>query len=52
MFIPNIESVMTKQGTGLESAEHLESDEACARIRSSACNAAGRLSEIQLKHIS
>lgn len=36
MFVPNIGTAVTKRGTGLESAEHLSSEEACRVIREGA----------------
>lgn len=46
MFIPEIETAVTKYGTGLESAIHLDLDEACRIIREGAARAVGRISEI------
>lgn len=46
MFIPQIETVVTKFGTGLESAIHLDLDEACRLIHEGAERAVRRMSEI------
>lgn len=45
-FIPEIETVITKWGTGLESARHIDSDEVCQLIREGAKKAVQRLNEI------
>jgi D-amino peptidase len=46
MFVPQIETAVTKFGKGLEAAEHLSSDEACRSIREGAKRAVQRLAEI------
>ncbi|CAG7652219.1 M55 family metallopeptidase [Paenibacillus allorhizosphaerae] len=46
MFVPEIETVATKLGTGLESAVHLDKEEACRRIREGAAAAVRRRNEI------
>ncbi|TNJ59876.1 peptidase M55 [Paenibacillus hemerocallicola] len=46
MFVPEIETVATKQGTGVESAIHLDKGESCARIREGTIRAVHRLGEI------
>lgn len=46
MFIPEIETVATKQGKGIESAIHLDPEEACLRIQEGAMRAVQRLEEI------
>lgn len=46
MFVPEIETVATKRGTGLESAVHLDSAEACRRIREGAAVAVKRRGDI------
>lgn len=47
MFIPDIETVATKQGKGEEAADHLDSDVACERIREGAARAVTRLDEVE-----
>ncbi|MDF2671516.1 MAG: peptidase D-aminopeptidase [Paenibacillus sp.] len=46
MFVPQIETAVTKLGKGIEAAEHLHSDEACRIIREGAVRAMQRLGEI------
>lgn len=46
MFIPSIETVITKFGTGLESAEHLDKDESCRLIQCGAEIAVRRMDKI------
>ncbi|MDF2722490.1 MAG: peptidase D-aminopeptidase [Paenibacillus sp.] len=46
MFIPEIETVVTKQGTGVESAVHLDKAESCARIKEGTIRAMHRIGEI------
>lgn len=46
MFVPQIETVVTKYGTGLESAEHRDADEVCRLIRAGAEKAVRRMDEI------
>lgn len=46
MFIPQIETSVTKYGKGIEAAEHLQPDEACRVIREGAAQAVRRLVEI------
>ncbi len=46
MFVPEIETVTTKYGTGLESARHREPGQVCAEIRAKAARAAARRAEI------
>ncbi|MDF2723496.1 MAG: peptidase D-aminopeptidase [Paenibacillus sp.] len=46
MFVPEIETVVTKQGTGFESAIHLDQDESCRLIRQGAERAVRRMQEI------
>lgn len=43
MFIPELVTAVTKKGTGLESADHLAPEEACALIRSGAEEAVRRI---------
>lgn len=45
-FIPEIETVIVKYGTGMESARHLDASDACRLIRDGAARAAKRLHEI------
>ena len=47
MFIPEIETVATKQGTGEEAADHLDPEVACERIREGATRAMNRLDEFE-----
>ena len=46
MFVPGIETAITKLGTGLESAVLLSREEACSRIRSGSANAVKRMADI------
>ncbi|HET7560245.1 MAG TPA: M55 family metallopeptidase [Limnochordia bacterium] len=46
MFVPEIETVVVKQGKGLEAAEHLDPAAACDAIRAGAARALRRLREI------
>lgn len=46
MFIPQIETVITKLGKGVESAEHLDQAESCRLIREGAARAVQRIDEI------
>ena len=46
LFVPDIETAVTKWGTGRESAEHRDPDEACEAIREGARRAVDRLDEI------
>jgi D-amino peptidase len=46
MFVPNIETAVTKFGKGIEAAEHLHPDEACRVIREGAARAMRRIAEI------
>lgn len=46
MFVPGIETAVTKRGRGIELAEHLSSDEACIVIREGAARAVARFSDI------
>lgn len=46
MFVPEIETAVTKRGRGLEAALHLPSDAACAAIREAAARAVRRLGDI------
>ncbi|GIP37842.1 hypothetical protein J31TS4_11220 [Paenibacillus sp. J31TS4] len=46
LFVPPIETAVTKQGKGMEAAEHLEPDEACRLIRDGAARAVRRIAEI------
>lgn len=46
MFIPQIETVVTKYGKGLEAAEHLHPDETCLAIQLGAIRAVRRMKEI------
>jgi D-amino peptidase len=46
MFVPSIETVVTKCGKGIEAAEHLHSYEACRVIREGATRAVRRITEI------
>ncbi|OMF22082.1 peptidase M55 [Paenibacillus sp. FSL H8-0548] len=46
MFIPGIVTSITKQGLGLEFAEHLSSEEACRRIQEAAAEAVKRIGHI------
>lgn len=46
LFIPGIHACVTKQGTGIESAVHLDPDEACERIRRETEKAVRQMGEI------
>ncbi|TMV49920.1 peptidase M55 [Paenibacillus mesophilus] len=46
MFIPEIETVVTKYGKGVESAIHLDKAESCARIKEGTIRAMCRIGEI------
>lgn len=46
MFVPEIESVTIKYGTGLESARHRDVDTVLTEIRETAARAARRVKEI------
>ena len=46
LFVPEIETVVTKYGKGLEKAEHLDPEEACRNIREGAARAVRRMYEI------
>ncbi|MFB6135844.1 MAG: M55 family metallopeptidase [Halobacteriaceae archaeon] len=46
MFVPEIETVAVKRGTGEESADHLDADEACEAVREGAARAAERVDEV------
>jgi D-amino peptidase len=46
LFVPEIETTVTKLGTGLESAVHLDPDDACSLIRRDAAKAVQRIGEI------
>lgn len=46
MFVPGIETAVTKLGRGLELADHLSSEEACLAIREGAARAVARIAEI------
>lgn len=46
MFVPEIETVVTKYGKGVEAAEHLDPDEVCRMIREGAARAVKRMKEI------
>lgn len=46
-FVPKIETVATKVGTGLESAVHRDAEEACQLIRQGAERAVKRLGEFE-----
>ncbi|MBB6634819.1 M55 family metallopeptidase [Cohnella thailandensis] len=46
MFIPGIETAVTKRGTGIERAEHLSSEQACTAIREGASRAVARMAGI------
>lgn len=46
MFIPSIETVVTKEGQGVEQAIHLDSETACAYIREGAARAVRRMVQI------
>lgn len=46
MFIPEIETVVTKQGKGIESAVHLDKAESCARIKEGTIRAVRRIGDI------
>lgn len=46
LFVPSIETAVTKFGRGIEAADHLPSDEACRAIREGAARAVRRLAEI------
>lgn len=46
MFIPQIETVMTKYGTGIESAEHKDADAVCREIAVGAERAVRRMKKI------
>jgi D-amino peptidase len=45
-FVPQIETAITKYGTGLESARHLDSADACRLIRDGAARATRRIDTI------
>ncbi len=47
MFVPNIETVATKYGKGVEAAEHRPSDEVLRDIRAGAARALRRIDEIK-----
>lgn len=46
MFVPEIETAITKRGRGLELADHLTSEEACRVIREGAARAVARVAGI------
>lgn len=46
-LIPEIETVVTKLGKGLEAAVHLDQEEACQQIRAGAARAMERINEFQ-----
>lgn len=46
MFVPNIETVVTKLGLGMELAEHIASDIVCKLIQQGAAKAVRRIDEI------
>lgn len=46
MFVPEIETAITKRGRGIELADHLSSEEACTAVREGAARAVGRMSGI------
>jgi len=46
MFVPNIETVIVKRGTGIESAVHLDGEEALSLIRQGAARALERMKDI------
>lgn len=46
MFVPEIETAVTKFGKGIEAAVHLPSADACAAIRRAAASAVRRIGEI------
>lgn len=46
MFVPQIETVVTKYGKGIEAAEHRPADEVCRSIREGAARAVRRLADI------
>lgn len=46
IFIPEIETVAVKQGKGFEAAVHLDSEEACRRVREGSARAVRRMAEI------
>lgn len=46
MFVPEIETTAVKQGTGVQSAVHMDPDEACDRIREEVKTAIDRVDEI------
>jgi D-amino peptidase len=46
LFIPEIETVITKYGKGLEQADHVDSVEVCERIFKGAANAVRRMKDI------
>ncbi|QNK56987.1 M55 family metallopeptidase [Paenibacillus sp. PAMC21692] len=46
MFVPGIETAITKRGRGTELADHLSSEEACIAIRGGAARAVSRMSGI------
>ncbi|RKN82030.1 M55 family metallopeptidase [Paenibacillus ginsengarvi] len=46
LFVPEIETVVTKYGKGLESADHLSLDESVERIREGAARAVRRMERI------
>ncbi|MFC7222687.1 M55 family metallopeptidase [Halalkalicoccus sp. GCM10025322] len=45
-FVPEIETAVTKRGTGRESADHRDREEVCAAIRDGVAVAIDRLDEI------
>ncbi|MWG33838.1 M55 family metallopeptidase [Halomarina oriensis] len=44
--VPDIETAVVKEGTGLESADHLASDAACERVREVAARATRRVDDV------
>lgn len=46
LFVPEIETVLTKYGTGLEQAEHLDPSDVCRHIREGTARAVRRLNHI------
>ncbi|MEF3303430.1 M55 family metallopeptidase [Paenibacillus sp. GYB003] len=46
LFVPAIETAVTKRGKGIEAADHLSSADACAAIRLAAAKAARRIGDI------
>jgi D-amino peptidase len=46
MFVPEIETTVTKWGKGVEAARHRDSDEACEAVREGAARAVERVDEI------